>query len=83
MELKLIQIGNSKGIRLPKAVLDEIGNFTVADLQIQKGTLVITPKQEPRQSWEEGFKDFGIDPQEKDELLMDFANEFDDKEWTW
>ena len=82
MELKVIQIGNSKGVRLPKAVLDEMGNFTVADLQIKDGSIVITPKKEPRQGWAEGFKNFGQSEEEKG-LLMDFANEADEEGLTW
>ena len=81
MELKLIQIGNSKGVRLPKAILDEIGNFSVADLQVKNGTLVITPKHEPRQQWAEKFNGFGQGVEEK-ELLMDFPND-GDEDLTW
>jgi len=81
MELKLIQIGNSKGVRLPKAVLDELGNFSVADLQVKDGSLVITPKHNPRQGWKEKFEGFGQGQDEK-ELLMDFGND-GDEELTW
>ncbi|MDH5560826.1 MAG: hypothetical protein OEY59_08210 [Deltaproteobacteria bacterium] len=82
MELKLIKIGNSKGVRLPKVILEELGNFSVADLKVKNGSLVITPKYATRQDWESKFKDFGQDKEEP-ELLMDFNNDADEKEWTW
>ena len=82
MELKLIQIGNSQGIRLPKAVLDEVGPFAVADLQVKDGALVITPKRAPRQGWEEEFKGFGQAAEEK-ELLADLEQVAPEEDWTW
>jgi antitoxin MazE len=56
MEIPIIQIGNSKGIRLSKTVLEKY-NFTDAvELVLEKDYLVIKPKKSPRQGWEKAFK---------------------------
>ena len=56
MEVPIIQIGNSKGIRLSKTLLEKY-NFTDAvELILEKDHLVIKPKKLPRQGWEKAFK---------------------------
>lgn len=55
MDIKLINIGNSKGIRLPKAILQQVGWEEYGELQVQEGAIILRPKKQPRQGWEQAF----------------------------
>ena len=48
MRAAIIRIGNSKGLRIPKAVLEQCGLKTVVDLRIEDHALIITPYEEER-----------------------------------
>lgn len=59
METKIVAIGNSQGVRLPKAVLRRarlrLGATVNVDVAAE-GSVVITPQRHPREGWEEAFK---------------------------
>ena len=82
MRANLIRIGNSRGIRIPKPLLEQAGLGGTVELLAEKGQLVIRPSRLPRQGWEEAFRamaergDDGV-------LLGRIANAFDRDEWTW
>jgi antitoxin MazE len=82
MRASLIRIGNSRGIRIPKPLLEQAGLGGTVELLAEKGRLVIRPDRSPRQGWEEAFRavaergDGGV-------LLGKIANVFDRDEWTW
>lgn len=84
MRARLIRIGNSKGVRLPKALREQARLGEELELTSQGNTIVISSrKRHPREGWEEAFKAAG--PATNDELLFPepFDNEFDRTEWTW
>lgn len=56
MEIPIIQIGNSKGIRLSKTVLEKYNFTDTVELVLEKDYLVIKPKKTPRQGWDNVFK---------------------------
>ncbi|MBU3715338.1 MAG: AbrB/MazE/SpoVT family DNA-binding domain-containing protein [Ferruginibacter sp.] len=56
MNVSLISIGNSKGIRLPKAVLEKYNIQDTVELILEKGYLILKPKSEARKGWEKAFK---------------------------
>jgi antitoxin MazE len=83
MKTELVQIGNSRGIRIPKPIIEQCGLGDTVELRVQNGSLVISPERKARQGWEEAFRAAGssID----DELLLERvkASEFDRREWQW
>ncbi len=83
MRTQLIQIGNSRGVRIPKPLIEQCGLGKTVDLRVEKDRLVISPERQPRQGWTEAFRAAG--PAAGDEVLLDEieTNEFDRKEWTW
>ena len=84
MRARLIRIGNSKGVRLPKAMREQVRLGEELDLTANGNTIVISSrKRHPREGWEEAFKAAG--PAADDELLFPepFDNVFDRTEWTW
>lgn len=75
MQVSLIDIGTSKGIRIPASVLKEMDKPQSFELRIEEGSIVLDVVEEPRMGWSEKFKDAD------DALLIDYtldADEWDD-----
>lgn len=82
MKSAVVKIGNSQGVRIPKALLEQAGISGAVDLRAEEGRIVIERTKHPRDGWSEAFAAADID--ESGELLLgDFPNEFDENEWTW
>ena len=83
MKVELVQIGNSRGIRIPKPLIEQCGLGDKVELRIQNDCLVISPDRKARQGWEKTFRAAG--PAIHDELLLEAAkpSKFDRKEWQW
>ena len=83
MRADIIKIGNSKGLRIPKAVLEQCGLRTIVNLKVEDHSLVITPYEELRQGWGKGFQ---LMAQNNDDALIDadsFGHSWDEEEWLW
>jgi antitoxin MazE len=81
MEIPVINIGNSKGIRLPKTILEKYSIRDKVELILEKGYIILTPKTEPRKGWDEAFQE--MHQQGDDQLLMDDVFEDDNIEpWS-
>jgi len=83
MRAELVRIGNSRGVRIPKPLIEQCGLGHTVELRVENDCLVISPERRPRQGWEEAFRAAG--PAVHDELLLETGdpNEFDRKEWQW
>jgi len=57
MEVSVIKIGNSKGIRLSKELLDRYNIKDKIDLILEKGQILLKPVTKPRLGWEDAFKE--------------------------
>lgn len=55
MRVRIVRIGNSRGVRIPKAVLDETGLDGEVELRVAGGTVVLEPVSRPRAGWAEAF----------------------------
>jgi antitoxin MazE len=80
MEVSIVQIGNSKGIRFSKTIIEKYNLRDKVDLILEKGQIIIKPLTRPRKGWEEAFKE--MSEQDDDRLL--FNDVFDDEnleEW--
>ena len=82
MQVPVISIGNSKGLRIPKAVLKQCGIRDMVDLRVTDNGLIISPVTRPRAGWEDAMK---RDPPDCGECADWQApdNAFDEVEWTW
>ncbi len=69
MEASIIKIGNSKGLRLPKTILDKYHIKDKVELILKNGYLIIKPVKTPRQGWEKAFEE--MRRKEDDKLLID------------
>jgi len=69
MELSVINIGNSKGIRLSKTILEKYNIKDKVEITLEQGFIMLKPKTEPRKGWEKSFKK--MHENGDDQLLMD------------
>ena len=82
MKARLVQIGNSRGIRLPKPLIEEAGLDDEVELRVREGTIVISPAHGPRAGWEEAARQ--MHEREGDQLLEPAVpTRFDEEEWEW
>ncbi|MEN8192511.1 MAG: AbrB/MazE/SpoVT family DNA-binding domain-containing protein [Bacteroidota bacterium] len=81
MQVSIIKIGNSKGFRLSKSLLDEYGIKDKVELVLEKKQIILKPINQPRQGWDEAFKQMHASGD--DELLIDDVFEDEDlEEWN-
>jgi antitoxin MazE len=84
MTTKLIQIGNSKGVRLPKALIEQVGLGDEVEIAVGKGQIILRPHESPRAGWDDAFaKALRRNGREIDADLLTLTNRFDQKEWKW
>jgi antitoxin MazE len=83
MRIELVRIGNSRGIRIPKPIIEQCGFGDAVELRVENHRLIIEPGRAPRQGWEKTFR--AARSAESDEILLqDLApNTFDAEEWEW
>ena len=84
MKAKVIQIGNSRGVRLPKSVLEEMGQPEEVYLEASRGSVIIRPVSAPRAQWAEAFQQMA--EQGDDALILGgdgASSEWDRSGWKW
>ena len=84
MKAKIIQIGNSQGIRIPKTVLDQCDLKNEVEIEVIEDGLVIRSHHQTRQGWAQAFKKMA---QHNDDKLLDGdllgVSSWDKAEWEW
>jgi antitoxin MazE len=84
MKTNLIQIGNSKGIRIPKSLIEQYQLSGEIELIPSKSGLLITSSSKPRDGWEDVFKNSAPVQQDSDGIgWRTVSNKFDKEEWSW
>lgn len=68
MEIAIIKIGNSKGLRLSKTILDKYNIKDKVELILEQGQIILKPIDVPRKNWEIAFKK--MNEENEDELLI-------------
>jgi antitoxin MazE len=79
----LVRIGNSRGIRIPKPLLEQAGLGNTVRLTVEKGRMVIEPERAPRQGWEGAFAAMAEHGDDRALLGEMIATTFDQEEWKW
>lgn len=69
MEIQVVKIGNSKGIRLSKTLLERYNIRDKLEIIFEKGYLILKPVSRPRSGWEKAFKE--MHDNKDDQLLFD------------
>ena len=79
MKTRVVRIGNSRGIRIPKPLLEELGMTDEVELAVKDGVLMVTPLVDPRAGWAESIARHGP------AKLLDEPEPtaFDQEDWSW
>jgi antitoxin MazE len=83
MKTRIVRIGNSQGIRIPKPLLEQSGLGEEVEIEVRPNEIVIRAAARPRDGWEEAFSRMSA---EGDDALLDsdvVSSDWDDREWTW
>lgn len=79
MKARLVQIGNSRGVRLSKAMLEHAALADEVEIMAEPGAITIRPAHAPRAGWADAA---ARGPQE---AVLDgvSTSDFEDTEWEW
>jgi antitoxin MazE len=84
MKSKIVSIGNSQGIRIPKPLLERSGLSGDVELIARDGMLLVRSARSPRANWAEAFRSMAA---RQDDQLVDgppsSSSAWDKDEWTW
>jgi len=83
MKARLVRIGNSRGVRLPKAVIDQCGLGDEVELTVDQGAVVISAVRQPREGWSAAFAEASGGRKDPAALPDHLDADWDDREWTW
>ena len=83
MKARIVKIGNSQGIRIPKPLIQQTGLTGNVEISVEENRLVIGPATRPRSGWAEAFKSMA---QVGDDKLIDgdvVPTRWEEDEWKW
>jgi antitoxin MazE len=82
MKAKIIRIGNSQGIRIPKPLLEQTGLSEDVELEVRADEIVIRSARSPRTDWAAEFQKMA---KAGDDVLLEEVTEtdWDREEWEW
>jgi antitoxin MazE len=83
MRTRLVRIGNSRGIRIPKPILESAGLSGEVELEVEEGRLIVRSVGRPREGWEAGLAAMA---ELGDDRLLDaeaLPTSWDEGEWEW
>lgn len=84
MRARVVKIGNSQGIRIPKPLLEQTGIMDDVELEVEKSQIIIHPISNPRASWDNVFKAMA---EKGDDTLINgeenISHSWDEEEWQW
>jgi antitoxin MazE len=84
VKARVIKIGNSQGIRIPKLLLEQAGLSGEVEVEAMSGQLIIRPAQSPRVGWDAQFQAMA---EAGDDHLLDAESldltAWEESEWEW
>ncbi len=84
MRARIVKIGNSQGIRIPKPLLEQTGIMDDVELEVEKNQIIIRPVANPRENWDDAFKTMA---DKGDDTLVigqeNMSHSWDEEEWQW
>jgi antitoxin MazE len=82
IKTRIVKIGNSQGLRIPKTLLEQSGINSEVEIEVKGNHLIIRPVTQIRKGWEKAFTEMA---EKQDDVLLDKINttEWDKAEWQW
>lgn len=79
---RVIKIGNSRGVRIPKTLLEQAGFADEVEILLDEGQLILRRVAAARTGWDEAFRRMAL---VADDRLLDpgAGTEWDEAEWEW
>ena len=84
MRARVVKIGNSQGIRIPKPLLEQTGIMDNVELEVENSQIIIRPVANPRENWDDAFK--AMADKADDTLVIgqeNISHAWDEEEWQW
>ncbi|MBU4304838.1 MAG: AbrB/MazE/SpoVT family DNA-binding domain-containing protein [Candidatus Omnitrophica bacterium] len=82
MKVTIASIGNSKGVRIPKVVLEQCHIKKEAEMEVKGKSIIIRAcKEEPRKDWEQAFRK--MRENKDDQLIIDDNIDLEMEQWEW
>jgi antitoxin MazE len=82
MLVSVVPIGNSKGIRLPKTILEQLKVSDKLDLEVENQRIILSPlAKEPRNGWRDAF--IKMHDEQQDNILIPENTDSEAFEWEW
>ena len=81
MRARIVRIGNSQGVRLPKLLIEQAGLGDEVELRAEAGQIVIAAPRTARAGWADAARD--AHTAGDDRLLETHSTRFDEEEWEW
>ena len=80
---RIIKVGNSQGIRIPKSLLEQSGIGQNVTIEVRDNQIVIAAASRVRAGWAEAFA--RMSSNEDEDILLDdvIATTWDEVEWEW
>jgi len=75
MQVSIIKVGNSRGLRLPKSLIEEYQIGESVELRLKDGYIELRPSQKIRENWMEKLAELSNDPNEEERLPDFFEDE--------
>ncbi len=84
IKTRMVKIGNSQGIRIPKVLVDQLGLASDIELEVQDGQLIIRSARRARLGWDNQFRQMAErgDDQLLDAVLPSLST-WDEEDWSW
>jgi antitoxin MazE len=84
VKTRIIKIGNSQGIRIPKSLLEQTNLGEEVELELRPDQIIIRPANHTRHNWEDAFRAMA---ELGDDALLDSSaitpTAWEDEEWEW
>jgi antitoxin MazE len=83
MRARVIKIGNSQGLRIPKPILEQTGIMDDVEIEVEKNQIIIRPIKNVREGWDAAFKIMGENGDDEPILNENMSHSWDEEEWHW
>jgi antitoxin MazE len=80
MEVSVVKIGNSRGIRFSKTVIERYNIRDTVEMILEKGHIIIKPLAKPRKGWDKAFMEMHANGDDK-LMIPDIFEEENLEEW--
>lgn len=83
MRARVIKIGNSQGLRIPKPILEQTGIRDDVEIEVEKNRIIVRPMENVREGWDRAFEKLSEAGDDAPVIDDDLSHSWDEEEWQW